>query len=80
MNQFISSAIRLMISFCKFGILFYTISLSSIVLKSSDNFRYLKNEFPVSKLTTSYVQERINSNIKRKTREIFENKIEEALS
>ena len=47
MNKIISSAIRLMISFGKFGILFYTISLASIALNSSDNFRYLKNGSPI---------------------------------
>ena len=42
MNKIIFSAIRLIISLCKFGILFYTITLVSMALNSSDNFRYLK--------------------------------------
>ena len=71
MNQTISSAIRLMISLGKFGILFYTISLVSIALNSSDNFRYLKNGSSILKLSASYIQDRTNSNIRRKMREIF---------
>ncbi|MDA9703624.1 hypothetical protein N9U73_02180 [Candidatus Pelagibacter bacterium] len=80
MNQTISSAIRLMISLGKFGILFYTISLASIALNSSDNFRYLKNGSPILKLSASYIQDRTNSNIRRKMKEILENNIDGALS
>ncbi len=80
MNQTISSAIRLTISLGKFGILFYTISLVSIALNSSDNFRYLKNGSPILKLSASYIQDRTNSNIRRKMREILENNIYGALS
>ena len=80
MNQTISSAIRLLISLGKFGILFYTISLVSIALNSSDNFRYLKNGSSILKLSASYIQDRTNSNIRRKTREILENNIDGALS
>ena len=68
MNSFISSIIRLIISLGKFGILFYTISLASIALNSSDNFRYLKNGSPILKLSAVYIQGKINSNIKRKQR------------
>ena len=73
MNQYISSVIRLMISLGKFGILFYTISLASIALNSSDNFRYLKNGSPILKLSASYIQDRTNSNIKRKIEKIIKN-------
>ena len=80
MNQYISSVIRLMISLGKFGILFYTISLASIALNSSDNFRYLKNGSPILKLSASYIQDRTNSNIRRKIKEILENNIDGAVS
>lgn len=73
MKSFIHSTIRLIISLGKFGILFYTISLASISLNSSDNFRYLKNGSPILKLSASYIQDRTNSNIRRKMREILEN-------
>ena len=66
MTSFISSTIRLIISLGKFGILFYTISLVNISLNSSDNFRYLKSGSPILKLSATYIQENINSNIKRK--------------
>ena len=71
MNSFISSIIRLIISLGKFGILFYTISLASIALNSSDNFRYLKNGSPILKLSAVYIQGEINSNIKRKQRQLL---------
>jgi len=80
MNQFISSAIRLMISFGKFGILFYTISLASIALNSTDNFRYLKSGSPILKLSATYIQDRTNSNIRRKLREMLENNTDGVLS
>ena len=71
MNSFISSIIRLIISLGKFGILFYTISLTTIALNSSDNFRYLKNGSPILKLSAVYIQGEINSNIKRKQRQVL---------
>ena len=80
MNQYISSVIRLMISLGKFGILFYTISLASIALNSSDNFRYLKNGSPILKLSASYIQDRTNSNIRRKIDEIIKNKSEDFIN
>ena len=80
MSQFISSAIRLMISFGKFGILFYTISLASIALNSTDNFRYLKNGSPILKLSATYIQDRTNSNIRRKLREMLEHNTDGVLS
>ena len=80
MSQYISSVIRLIISLGKFGILFYTISLASIALNTSDDFRYLKNGSPILKLSASYIQDRTNSNIRRKIREILEINIDGALS
>ena len=71
MKSFIHLTIRLVISFGKFGILFYTISLASIALNSSDNFRYLKNGSPILKLSGIYIQGEINSNIKRKQRQVL---------
>ena len=71
MKSFIHSTIRLVISLGKFGILFYTISLASIALNSSDNFRYLKNGSPILKLSGIYIQGEINSNIKRKQRQVL---------
>ena len=69
-----------MISLGKFGILFYTISLASIALNSTDNFRYLKNGSPILKLSATYIQDRTNSNIRRKLREMLENNTDGALS
>ena len=66
MKSFIYSTIRLVISLGKFGIMFYTLSMVNVALNSSDNFRYLKNGSPILKLSAVYIQENINSNIKRK--------------
>jgi len=65
MKSFIHSTIRLVISLGKFGIMFYTLSMVNVALNSSDNFRYLKNGSPILKLSAVYIQENINSNIKR---------------
>ena len=73
MKSFIHSTIRLIISLGKFGIMIYTISLVNISLNSSDNFRYLKNGSPILKLSASYIQDRTNSNIKRKIEKIIKN-------
>ena len=70
MKSFIHSTIRLVISLGKFGIMFYTLSMVNVALNSSDNFRYLKNGSPILKLSAVYIQENINSNIKR-TRDKF---------
>lgn len=79
MKSFIYSTIRFVISLGKFGILFYTISLASIALNSSDNFRYLKNGSPILKLSGSYIQDRTNSNIRRKIENIIKNNEEDLI-
>ncbi len=79
MKSFIYSTIRFVISLGKFGILFYTISLASIALNSSDNFRYLKNGSPILKLSGSYIQDRANSNIRRKIENIIKNNEEDLI-
>ena len=79
MKSFIYSTIRFVISLGKFGILFYTISLASIALNSSDNFRYLKNSSPILKLSGSYIQDRVNSNIRRKIENIIKNNEEDLI-
>ena len=77
MKSFIHSTIRLVISLGKFGIMFYTISLVNISLSSSDNLRYLKNGSPILKLSASYIQDRTNSNIRRKIDNIIKNNNED---
>ncbi len=79
MKQFISSSIRLITSLGKFGFIIYTISLVNISLISSDNFRYLKSGSPVLKLSATYIQDRTNSNIRRRMKDIVENNYDGAL-
>ena len=80
MKKFISSSIRLTTSLGKFGFIIYTISLVNISLISSDNFRYLKSGSPILKLSATYIQDRTNSNIRRKMREILANNYDGVLS
>ena len=80
MKSFINSTIRFVISLGKFGIMFYTISLVNIALNSPDSFRYLKNGSPILKLSGTYIQDRTNSNIRRKMNDIIKNKQEDLIS
>mgnify|MGYP001482430568 CR=1 FL=1 len=80
MKRFVSSSIRLVTSLGKFGFIIYTISLVNISLISSENFRYLKSGYPIMKLSATYIQDRTNSNIRRKIREILENNIDGVIS
>ena len=80
MKKFISSSIRLMTSLGKFGFLIYTISLVNISLTTADNFRYLKSGSPILKLSAAYIQDRTNSNIRRKMKEILQNDIDGVIS
>ena len=80
MKSFINSTIRFVISLGKFGIIFYTISLVNIALNSPDSFRYLKNGSPILKLSGTYIQDRTNSNIRRKMNDIIKNKQEDLIS
>ena len=80
MKKFISSSIRLMTSLGKFGFLIYTISLVNISLTNTDNFRYLKSGSPILKLSAAYIQDRTNSNIRRKMKEILQNDIDGVIS
>lgn len=80
MKRFVSSSIRLVTSLGKFGFIIYTISLVNISLISSENFRYLKSGSPIMKLSATYIQDRTNSNIRRKIREILENNIDGVIS
>ena len=80
MKSFIHSTIRLVISLGKFGIMFYTLSMVNVALNSSDNFRYLKNGSPILKLSAVYIQDRTNSNVKRRMKQLALNNYEEVIS
>ena len=80
MKSFFSLTIRLIISLGKFGIMFYTLSMVNMALNSFDNFRYLKNGSPILKLSATYIQDRTNSNIRRKVDEIIKNNSENLMN
>ena len=60
-----------------FLVSFLQLSLVNISLNSSDNFRYLKNGSSILKLSASYIQDRTNSNIRRKIDNIIKNNNED---
>ena len=52
---------------------------SGSVISSVHNFRYLKSGSPVLKLSATYIQDRTNSNIRRRMKDIIENNYDGAL-
>jgi len=80
MSKFISSFIRLIISLGKFGLVIYTLSLIDISLASNDNLRYLKSGSPMLKLSATYIQDRTNSNVKRRIKKLALNNYEKVIS
>ena len=80
MRKLASSIIRLSISLGKFGFILYTVSLINVSIVSNDNFRDLKSGSTMLKLSGTFIQDRTNSNIKRRIKEIISNNYEEAIS
>ena len=64
----------------KFGFVIYTISLVNVSLISSDNFRYLKSTSPKLKLSAVYIQDKTNSNIRRRMKDNIESNYDGVLS
>ena len=64
----------------KFGFVIYTISLVNVSLISSDNFRYLKSTSPILKLSAVYIQDKTNSNIRRRMKDNIESNYDGVLS
>ena len=65
MKKIISIIIRLLITTGKFSILIYSLYLFNVNFNSNDQFRYLQKGSVQLKLGGIFIQENINSNIKR---------------
>ena len=65
MKMIISILIRLLINTGKFAVLIYSLYLLNVNFNSKDQYVYLQKEFIKINLGGIFVQENINSNIKR---------------
>ena len=60
MKTIIASIIRLILSYSKFGLMLFSLSLINTALKSNDSFYYLNSGSHFLKLSGIYIQEREN--------------------
>ena len=60
MKTIISSITRLILSYSKFGLMVFSLSLINTALKSNDNFYYLNSGSQFLKLGGVYIQEKNN--------------------
>ena len=51
---------RLIVSYCKFGVMIFSLTLFNTALKSDDNFRYLNSTSQFLKLGGVYINEQQN--------------------
>ena len=60
MKTIIASTTRLILSYSKFGVMIFSLSLINTALKSDDNFRYLNSTSQFLKLGGIYINEQQN--------------------
>ena len=60
MKMIIASITRLILSYSKFGLMAFSLSLINTALKSDDNFYYLNSASQFLKLSGVYIQEKNN--------------------
>ena len=60
MKMIITSITRLILSYSKFGLMVFSLSLINTALKSDDNFYYLNSGSQFLKLGGVYIQEKNN--------------------
>ncbi len=60
MKTIISLTTRLILSYSKFGLMVFSLSLINTALKSDDNFYYLNSGSQFLKLSGVYIQEKNN--------------------
>ena len=60
MKTIISSTLRLIVSYSKFGLMVFSLSLINTALKSDNNFYYLNSGSQFLKISGVYIQERKN--------------------
>ena len=60
MKTIIAATTRLILSYSKFGLMVFSLSLINTALKSNDNFYYLNSGSQFLKLSGVYIQEKNN--------------------
>ena len=60
MKTIIASTTRLILSYSKFGVMIFSLSLINTALKSDNNFRYLNSTSQFLKLSGVYINEQNN--------------------
>ena len=60
MKTIIASTTRLILSYSKFGVMIFSLTLMNAALKSDDNFRYLNSTSQFLKLSGVYINEQNN--------------------
>ena len=79
MKTIITATTRLMLSYSKFGLMVFSLSLINTALKSNDNFYYLNSGSQFLKLSGVYIQEKNNIRNRRLVNKFIKTKNEEIL-
>ena len=79
MKTIIAATTRLILSYSKFGLMVFSLSLINTVLKSDDSFYYLNPGSQFLKLSGVYIQEKNNIRNRRLINKFIKTKYEEIL-
>ena len=79
MKTIIASITRLILSYSKFGLMVFSLSLINTALKSDDNFYYLNSGSQFLKLGGVYIQEKNNIRNRRLINKSIRTNYEEIL-
>ena len=79
MKTIIAATTRLILSYSKFGLIVFSLSLINTVLKSNDNFYYLNSGSQFLKLSGVYIQEKNNIRNRRLVNKFIKTKYGEIL-
>ena len=79
MKTIITSITRLILSYSKFGLMVFSLSLINTALKSDNNFYYLNSGSQFLKLSGVYIQERNNIRNKKLINKFLKTKYGEIL-
>ncbi len=80
MKMIIASITRLILSYSKFGLMVFSLSLINTALKSDDNFYYLNSGSQFLKLSGAYIQEKNNIRNRRLVNKFVKTKHGEILA
>ena len=79
MKTIIAATTRLMLSYSKFGLMVFSLSLINTALKSDDNYYYLNSGSQFLKLGGVYIQEKNNIRNRKLINRFIKTKHEEIL-